>query len=284
MSRQEFKEISSGFFVDAEYVEIFRKMSLTSIDAVFDFDAGDNLSKANMAGYRSRLRFELGDCGQVVFLKRYDRPPILMQLKNWLSHLKRCSTAYFDFLPTVALKAANINTPKTIAYGQQWSGVFEKRSFIIMEKISNAEALERKLPDFFYNEASAGTFKQRCDFIENLADFTKRFHASGLRHRDFYLAHIFLDDDGQLYLIDLQRAFKPKIFTGRFRVKDIAQLHYSSPGEYFSCTDRVRFYLRYSGKTKLGFKDKLFISRVKAKAWRMALHDMKHGRDVPFAI
>jgi len=87
----------------------------------------------------------------------------------------------------------------------------------------------------------------------------------------------------QFYLIDLARAFKPMLFSERFRIKDIAQVHYSTAARHFSRTDRLRFYLAYSGHDKLTGKDKVFIRKVVNKARRMARHDIKHGRAVPFA-
>ena len=181
------------------------------------------------------------------------------------------------------LKEAGINTPKTIAYGQQWNTFFEKRSFFITEKIPDAEALERKLPDYFTGEPAPKILRQRRDFISNLAHFIKKFHETGYRHRDLYLAHIFYNDK-DFYLIDLARAFKPALQKKRFQIKDIAQLYYSSPGKYFSRTDRLRFYLKYTNRKKLDSADKALIRRIIKKVHRMAQHDKRHGKQAPFAI
>ena len=284
MSDQKFIELSECFFVDVDFAEDFRKLGLVSINAVFDFAGGKNLAKSNIDKHRSRIEFHLGDGKGVVFLKRYDHPPVLKQLLNWNSHHKRASMSSFDRMEGFHLAKANINIPKTIAYGRQWGKIFEKRSFIITQKIPDAESLERKLPAFFYANGDRGHLAQKCEFIEKLANFARRFHETGLRHRDFYFAHIFLNGNGEFYLIDLQRAFKPIVFGRRFRVKDISQLYYSAPGNYFSRADRLRFYLRYAGKTKLSWRDRQFIRKIKARAWRMADHDIKHGRAVPFAM
>ncbi|MCK5000907.1 MAG: hypothetical protein KAS23_15300, partial [Anaerohalosphaera sp.] len=148
--------------------------------------------------------------------------------------------------------------------------------------IANAQSLEKKLPEYFYDTSIADANTKRRDFIERLADLANQFHATGLRHRDFYLAHIFLTDTDQFYVIDLQRAFKPSLLAARYRVKDIAQLHYSAPGKYISCADRLRFYRRYLGRDKLTRRDRIFIRQVKAKAWKMADHDIRHGKEAPF--
>lgn len=278
-------KISEFCFADADYKAAFEKLGLNCIDAVFSFDEAVNLSKQNLAAFRSRLRFELDwPAGQAVtvFLKRYDRPPLTVQLVNWLNHRKIRSCAALDFEPSSELNAAGINTPQVLLYGEQRAMIFEKRSFVITQKIADADSLERRLPKCFTAPATAEKIKLKKNFITELAGFVRKFHQTGYRHRDLYFSHIFCNNSGDFYLIDLARAFKPLLFTERFRIKDIAQVHYSAPAEHFSGTDRLRFYLHYSGHGKLTPKDKTFIRRVIRKAGKMAAHDIKHGKDVPF--
>ncbi len=284
MGGKKFVKISEDFFADADYVEALGKVGLTSIDDVFGFDGGQSLHKAKLAKHRSRVQFELDGPGGTVFLKRYDRVPILTQVKNWLHHHRRASTSSFDRLGAKELADCGIKTPETIAWGEQWAGCFERRSFIMTLKIPQAESIERKLPDFFYEERTGRNLKQRIAFITGLADFVKRFHESGFRHCDLYFSHVFLSEEGELYLIDLQRVFGPMLLKERFRAKDIAQLYYSAPAQYFSRADRLRFYLRYTGGGKLTGADKRFIRKVNSRARRIARHDAKHGRAVGFAI
>ena len=280
---QKFMEVSKSFFIDPDYKAALDELGLTCIDAVFSFNAGRNLHKPNLARHKSRLQFEISSPPTTLFLKRYDRPPILVQLKNWLTAGQRRSCSSFDFEPAGKLAEAGINTARNVAYGWQWGAVFERRSFVITEKIANAESLERKLPRCFNRHANAENLKLRREFITALADFVKRFHATGLRHRDLYFSHIFCDDDSrEFYLIDLARVFKPALLSERFRLKDIAQLYYSAPADYFSRTDRLRFYLALVSQNKLIDKDKVFIHRVTGKAQRMARHDSKHGRVAAF--
>ena len=283
MNSQKFIEISESFFVDCDYQAAFEKLGLISIDDIFSFNAGKNLAKNNLAKYRSRLQFETGQPPKTIFLKRYNKPPILTQIRNWFSSHSRKSFGFLDFDSAEKLSAMGINTPKTIAYGQQWGIFFEKKSFIATEKIPNAESLERKLPDCFTNSATPENLKPRRKFIAQLGIFVRKFHKTNYRHRDLYLSHIFYSDKGQFYLIDLSRAFKPIFSAGRYRIKDIAQLNYSSPGRYFSKTDRLRFYMAMTGRKKLTGKDKTFIRKVISKTKRIAKHDIRHGRPVLFA-
>jgi len=281
-AQQQLEQTSEEFFVDAAYKEALDDIGLDSIEAIFRFESGQNLSKSNLASYRSRIRFEAGNPPTTIFLKRYNRPPVSVQLKNWLAHHARRSCACYELEPAIDLASAGINVPKVVAYGQQWAALLEDRSFIATEKIPNAEALERRLPNFITNRKSPNNPPLRRDFIISLADFIRKFHATGYRHRDLYLSHIFHDDNGKFHLIDLARAFQPTVFHERFRIKDIAQLHFSTPAKFFSNTDRLRFYLTYTRHDKLTKQDNKFIRNVVAKAHRMARHDVKHGRTAPF--
>ncbi len=284
IATDKFTQLSPGFFANADFTDLLKANRLDSIEAVFAFSGGQDLTKANLAGFRSRCEFTLDESGVKYFLKRYDSVPILTQLKNWAAHHKRAATAYFDIAPCGQLADAGVQTARVVAYGAVFEGLFEKRSFVITAEITNGESLEKKLPGFVSDPRNSKDRRDRREFIGKLADFARKFHETGFRHRDFYLCHIFLTGDGQFYLIDLQRAFKPILFKRRYRIKDITQLYYSSPGPIFTRTDRLRFYLRYSRKTKLTLIDRIFIRALKSRAWRMADHDIKNGRDVPFAM
>ena len=281
------EKISDSFFIDTDYRAALAGLGLTSIDAIFSFDTGKNLAKSNLAPFRSRLQFDIGAARSLppttVFLKRYDKPSILVQLKNWLTHRRRISCASCEVEPIRELPAAAVCTPKIIAYGWQWGALFEKRSFIITEKIHDAEALERELPHCFNDPPTTENLKSRRDFIARLASFVRKFHNTGYCHRDLYFSHIFYRTDGTFYLIDLARAFKPVLMHRRFLIKDIAQIHYSAPAAHFSRSDRLRFYFAYTARNRLTRRDKPLIRKVLAKTNRMAKHDRKHGRCVPFA-
>jgi len=287
LSQKEFIETDKSFFVDREYQTALSEAGLTSIEAVFSFNAAKNLTKNNLAGYRSRLQFEINspesESSTTVFMKRYDCPPVIVQLRNWLSHHNHRSEAFCEYDAASKLTAMGINTPKVISYGEQRNVFFETRSFIITEKIPDAESLERKLPDCYREPVTIEKLKQRRNFIAQAANFIKKFHETNNRHRDLYLSHIFYSESGKLYLIDLARVFRPILMRKRFQIKDIAQIYYSAPGKLFSNTDRMRFYKMYAGQSKLRIKDKVFIRKVINKAEQMARHDRKHDRPVPFA-
>ena len=279
-------EISKSFFIDPDYRTALGRLGLTSVEAVFSFDAAMNLDKKNLASFRSRLQFEIDSPGSsqptTVFLKRYDSPPAAHQLRNWLTVRARKSCGALEYAVTSELSAAGIGTPKPICYGEQWATLFEKRSFIITEKIADAEALERRLPPCFSGPETTENLERRRAFIVRLARFIKKFHETGYRHRDLYFSHIFYSDRGSFFLIDLARAFRPIVLGRRFQIKDLAQVYYSAPGRHFSRTDRLRFYVGYAGRRELTADDKVFLRDVIDKAEGIARRERKRGRQVPF--
>jgi len=283
--RRDLAGASPAFLVSEPFRMPLAAIGLTSLDAVFAFDAGRDLAKPNIGRHRRRLQFEVVPAGSdrpvKVYLKRYDRPPILTQLRNWLSHHKRRSFARMEHETADRLAAAGIDTPHTVACGQQWGAIFEHRSFLMTEEVKDSRSLESQLPPCFEGPPTAEKRPARRDFIRRLASFIRRFHETGYRHRDLYLSHIFCSGDGEFCLIDLARASRP-VLRRRFQVKDIAQLHYSAPVESFTRADRLRFYLAHAGRQRLLPEDKAFIRKVIRKVRQMARHNRKQGNPIPF--
>jgi hypothetical protein len=268
-----------SFFIEPAYKTAFERLGLTSIEAVFAFQGVKNLAKANLAAHRSRIEFQTGTPVTTFFLKRYDRPPVWVQLKNWLSTKKRVSCAYIEFEAATNLAKLGVNVPRMVAWGEQRGVFFEKCSFVIIEKVEQGVSLEKRLPDYFNEPATQENLKMRRRFIKELAVFVRKFHETEFRHRDLYFSHVFWKTNGIFCLIDLARAFRPLFFLQRYRIKDLAQLHYSAPGKYFSKTDRLRFLHAYLD----GPIDGNLAKRINGKAKQIAGHDIKHGRTVPFA-
>jgi len=282
MTIREFIKIGDGILVSALYKSEFERLNLLDFDGVFEFSGGENLGKSNLADYRERIKFRAESPVKNLFLKRYSRAPLKIQFKNFFAHRKLMSCACAEYSPARELKRAGVNTFVTVASGEERRWLLEKRSFIITEEIAEAESLERRLPDYVTKPVSVEDLQQKRRFLASLAGFIVRFHETGYRHRDLYFSHIFYDTNGHFHLIDLARAFKPLLYSERYRIKDLAQLFYSAPASCFSSTDRLRFYLALTGHNKLTDKDKHIIGKIIVRAKRMARHDRKHGREVPY--
>ena len=270
------------FLVADGFAETLAGMKIDSFEAVFSLEQGKDLAKKSLGRHRKRIELEAVLPGMdrpvKLYLKRYDHPPILKQIGNWFAHKRRVTFGGIEHETAVTLAARGVATPRTIAWGRHWGRLFEKRSFLMTQEVTDSQSLERRLPDCFHDPSSLA---KRREFIRSLASFVQRFHETGYRHRDLYLSHIFCSTEGQFCLIDLARAFKP-LLAQRFRVKDLAQLHYSAPRAFFTQTDRLRFFLAYRNRARLTRADKSFVTAIIKKARRMARHNHKHGVSVPF--
>ncbi len=272
---------TNQFWIADDFKQAFDALGMTSVENVFSFEQGHELVKPNIASFRSRTAVDTQHPQSTFFLKRYNRAPVSVQLKNWISGKKRRSNSMIELEPIVRLATQGIGVPRPIAHGQTWHGLFEVRSFLATEKIPDAESLEKKLPPCFESQNTIG-LKERRAFLQTLAHFVRRFHDLGYRHRDLYLAHIFRNTQGDLFLIDLARAFQPVLLKKRFQIKDLAQLNFSLPGYAFSNSDRLRLYLAYVQQDRLTAYDKTFIRKILIKVTRMTSHDLKRKKSIPY--
>jgi len=266
--------------IHSSYKTFLHRHRLDNLADVFTFNQGQSLSKPGL-GTRERLRIELprenGD-KVVLYLKRYGYPGLGQLVKRMITRRSRLAAAVYDFDAALALAQNSIAVARPIAVGQKSNWLGEKRSFVIIEELPQADALERLLPDKAERQKDYWLLGDNKELLKRIAALVGRFHQKGFYHRDLYLAHIFLGNNNRgeeiLSLIDLQRVFKPLIFRRRWWVKDLAQLYYSGR-DYFSRTDIIRFLREYLQTRRLTPEQKQMARMIYRKAQRIARHDCK---------
>ncbi|MBN1436920.1 MAG: lipopolysaccharide heptosyltransferase II [Sedimentisphaerales bacterium] len=266
----------------SNYRGLLAKHNLDSLQGVFDYQQGQRLDKPGLRR-RERMRIELtsgADDKRVIYLKRYGPPTLSQRLKRAFTcgaHV----TAGCDFQAALALAKAGIDVPRPVAIGWQGQGPREKRSFVMLEELPNAEALERLLPDQKQKQNQYTLLADRRKLITTLAQLVKRLHDQGFFHRDLYLCHVFLAKDRagkeRLCLIDLQRVFQPRYRCRRWQIKDLAQLYYSARN-FFTAAEIMRFLHTYFDSAHLNNQQKSLIRAVYRKTQRIARHDAKRQK------
>ncbi|CAG0958550.1 hypothetical protein MTYP_00595 [Methylophilaceae bacterium] len=95
-----------------------------------------------------------------------------------------------------------------------------------------------------------------------VADAMRIMHAHGFIHNDFKWRNLLVDNHDRLFLIDcpLGAFWRGKLFEYR-RMKEFATLDRVARYK-LSNTQRLRFYLQYSGRNKLGAEGKAFIRKL----------------------
>jgi len=266
--------------VHGGYKRYLASLRLRDMDSVFAFGGGERLEKPGL-GVRERIRFELlldSDQKVVMYLKRYGYPGMGALIRRLLSRRSRAGAAVYDFGAALRLAEKGIAVPRPVAFGEQRNWLGEQRSFVMMEELPEADALERLLPEWAEKQKEYILLRDKKELIRQVADLVRHLHRADFYHRDLYLSHIFLSRDSlgaeRLNLIDLQRVFRPLIRRRRWQVKDLAQLYYSAR-DYFSATDIMRFLCEYLGGKSLSAEDKRMVRAVYRKAKRIARHNSK---------
>lgn len=237
--------------VHKDYVAGLQAAGLDSLEKIFACQQGQRLDKPGL-GTRQRWRMALTVAGRptAIYLKRYGSPSWSMVLKRLLGQRTTAPIAIFDFAAAMTLAKVGVAVPRPIAYGFERGGLRERRSFVMLEELPGAEALERLLPRWRENAGRYALLRDKKELIRHIADLVRRLHEAGYFHRDLYLAHLFISKNRQggerLNVIDLQRVFRPRWRRRRWQVKDLAQLYYSAR-RYFSRVDMLRFAHYYWG-------------------------------------
>ncbi len=211
---------------------------LDTLNGAFALSMGRELNKPNL-GSRRRTRLELTDSAgrlHVVYLKRYGPEPLKARVRRLMENAVPIGPALVEAGNITTAARLGVTQMRALAWGQTG-----QRGYLVIAE-SPGESLERIGAG--ERGKSWGDGFRLASLLSSLA---WRLHGAGYVHRDFYACHVFLHK-GQVSLIDLARMFKPRWFNRRWRVKDLAQLHYSM-GEYLSSEHWSRLVKDYASSS-----------------------------------
>lgn len=242
------------------------------------------LTKPGLGG-RQRWRWELeGNGGRpaaVLYLKRYEHPPIRSQLDRIRRQCARHSRAWWEFRIAGELVQASIPTPRAVGYVEEMNGRFEQRSAVLLEGAAG-DALDRTWRRLSERGGPELPPAMRQDLAIRLGRFVSAFHSTGLCHRDLYLCHVFveLDEAGRepprFCLIDLARVHRPRLRRMRWILKDLGQLDASARQLGASRSDRLRTLLAYLGLQRKARRARWYARRIVRRSDRiLARHQRK---------
>lgn len=241
------------------FLPILQANGLATFDAVMALQGDMMRAVPGRSTVRVQLRQPDGQI-RVAFLKRYE-PEYLStgrRFLRWLHWPGAGDEALCEWNALCALRAAGFAAAQPIALGQARRGGIVQRSFLLTAEIVNGVAGHDHLRTLHPTE--------RRQLAHEIGALARRFHQAGFAHRDFYLSHIFVVPSvsvgRELFLIDLQRLFRPRLFRRRWIVKDLAQLGYTAQLAGARRTDLLRFYRAYSERSTLTADDKSLLRWV----------------------
>lgn len=196
---------------------------------------------------RSTWRLEVG--GMVLYLKRHRRP--------WWP-LGSPEDALWEWENLLRFHALGLPAPLPLAAGRRRRG-WRAESFLLTRGLQGeklAEVLARPVEGWrrIAREAVA---------------LVRRMHELGFCHRDLYLCHLLVNGAG-LWVLDLHRGRWWRQLPWRWRVKDLAGLHYSCP-DWIGPRERLRLLREYLG----GRVDRRLVRAVVRKAERIRRHEQR---------
>jgi heptose I phosphotransferase len=151
------------------------------------------------------------------------------------------------------LERLGVPTMQLVGYGRKGRNPARQRSFVITRELTQTVSLETFCRDWPAHPPSPSLKRA---LIREVARLTRALHTNGMNHRDLYICHFLLalpestgisiSDSPQLFLIDLHRVQIRRRTPRRWRIKDVAALHFSSMDIGLSLRDRLRFMQAYS--------------------------------------
>lgn len=177
-------------------------------------------------------------------------------IKNLLQGRLPVISARNEWLAVQALQQAGIDTMTLAAYGERGLNPARRESFVITEDLTQTMSLEHVGEQWQKTQPS---LQSKRLLIKKLATISRKMHAAGINHRDYYLCHFLLDEafaehniiseETRLFLIDLHRAQIRDKVPKRWLIKDLASLHFSAHAVTLSQRDVLRFIRAYCGVT-----------------------------------
>lgn len=189
-----------------------------------------------------------------VFLKRQHHSP------RWLGWLARLfprlsfSTSIREARNLETVRALGVPVPRVYAAAECMtnSGL---RSFLAVEELQGMLALHEAVPMAARKLTPPDFRAWKRGVAAEIARLTKLLHDAGCFHQDLYLCHFFVAERditeppacwrNRLVLIDFHRLARSKFARAWNRIKDLAQLLYSSRIAGIELRDRLAFWRAY---------------------------------------
>lgn len=236
----------------AEAREWLEPLDLTSVDGAFSCEA-------QRRGPDKALARLTAPDGRTIYVKRYDfnRPSLFVRAMLKLNFPVYSGPQELNNL--LAMRAGGLPVPTPLAAGTHDVGP-RRRSFVALAELPGKPLHELPPPQ---------TPTARRARVLAVADLIQKLHSAGFWHKDLYACNLFWDPAHGLGLLDCERVERrvggPPM---RWRVKDLAALHYSS--SWPTRTERLRFLLAYLGIKRAEHSTRRLARAIARKALRIA--------------
>jgi heptose I phosphotransferase len=206
--------------------------------------------------------------GQRYFIKYHKGVKFGEIVKNLIQLRLPVVSARNEKVALENLDALGISVPRIAAYGRRGLLPSTVESFLITQDVGPHETLEDHCRNWTHNPPA---FRDKLRLLYRVADISRIMHKAGICHRDFYICHLLLMEQGGVAVIDLHRALAKRSLGRRWIIKDLAGLWFSSMEIGLRQRDLLRFAKRYQQLPlrQLINREKGFWKAVERRAYRL---------------
>jgi hypothetical protein len=254
--------------VEESWAAVLRANGLDAVTKLMALQSG-KVERAVPGRSTVRLELAVRDGTRIaVYLKRFD--PEYLSLGRALLRFLRWpgadDEALREWRKIFQLRRHGFVTAPPVAVGQLRRAGIVTHSLVMTQEITGGIPADQ----YFQSHLRAGPLRRKWAWLAAVGRFARHFQEARFIHKDFYLSHIFVVEEGEdwrFHLIDLQRVRGPRWHLSRWYLKDLIALTFSARIKArCSRPDMLRLYKAYARRVKLSTKDKQIIRRL----WRRA--------------
>jgi tRNA A-37 threonylcarbamoyl transferase component Bud32 len=260
---------------------LLRAQQWDRVRSFFEITPGAAVTRSGSTEVR-RLTVGEGPNRRILFLKKYwvNRPAQLWRGLFRGTFFGR-SKVRREYENLARLRRWGLDAPPPVAYGEERCARWLLRSLLLSEGVPDPRPLDLFIRDDLPALPPAQQRHRRRELILRLADYTRRLHDHRFVHHDYFWRNIILTGQSldHFHLIDAHkgRCWRPWE-ANRCRAKDLAALDAPAP-RFFRRTERLRFFLAYSGHARLTVADKQLIRGVLGQAGPLRGPQLQRVRD-----
>lgn len=211
----------------------------------------------------------------VVYLKRHYRLPRLDACKAVLFPSQAWSPGLQEWHHLHKASELGLPVPRAVAAGEFVQPGGRLQSFLAVEELTGMLPLHEAIP-LAQQQLDPQTFSRwKQTLAIEMARLAHVLHDRSYYHKDLYLCHFYIHVDdtqtspaewrGRIVVIDLHRLARHRLTSLWWKVKDLAQLLYSSEIAGVDARDRLAFWRAYAGKNR----SRSLLARMIRKKWRL---------------
>ena len=220
----------------------------------------------------------------VVYLKRHYVLPRRLGLLARLFPSRVWSPGLQEWHHLCNAREIGLPVPRPMAAGEILLPGGRLQSFLAVEELTGMSPLHLAVPMAYHALESERFHRWKKGLAAEMARLTVQLHGRSYFHKDLYFCHFYIPDElttrvpeewqGAVRMIDFHRLARHRVGSLWWRVKDLAQLLYSSEVEGVTDRDRLRFWTHLRGRQRKRI-DSFLLSAVRMKWRRYRAHNRK---------